>query len=122
MRKRLTSQYDKGWRRWCAVALCLSIALWAVMPTPPHVPSIIEIIEQHAEMIAEHGHSHGLAENLFWALHGHGPDVAEHDHGVATLTAPQSAQVFPLPGDSARLLSAVEKPWIVFGIERPPRV
>ena len=118
----MTSQYDKGWRRWCAVALCLSIAIWAVMPTPLHVPSVTEIIEQHAEMVAEHGHSHGLAEDLFWALHGHGPDVAEHDHGAATLTAPQWAQVFPLPGDSLRLLSALEKPWIVSGIERPPRV
>jgi hypothetical protein len=118
----LTSQHDKGWRRWCAAALCLCISLWAVMPTPLHVPSIIEIIEQHAEMIAEHGHSHGLADDIFWALHGHGPDVAEHDHGVATLTAPPSEQIFPLPRDSARLLSALEKPWIVFGIERPPRV
>jgi hypothetical protein len=92
------------------------------MPTPPHDTSIIEIIEQHAEMIAEHGHSHGLAEDIFWALHGHGPDVAEHDHGAATLTVPPRAQLFSLLGDSAPLLSAMAKPWIAFGIERPPRV
>jgi len=92
------------------------------MPTPPHVPSVMEIIEQHAEMIAEHGHSHGLAEYLFWALHGHGPDVAEHDHGAATLTVPLLAQIFPLPRDAGQLLVAEEKPWIGFRIERPPRV
>ena len=92
------------------------------MPTPPHVPSIIETLGQHAEIIAEHGHSHGLAEDIFWALHGHGPDVAEHDHGAATLTVPPRAQIFPLPRDAAQLVVAVEKPWIGFGIERPPRV
>jgi hypothetical protein len=102
--------------------VCLSIALWAMMPTPPHVPSIIETLDQHAEGIAEHGHAHGLAHDIFWALHGHGPDVAEHDHGAATLTAQPWAQIFPLPRDAAQLLSAVEKPWIAFGIERPPRV
>ena len=122
MRKRLTNQYDKRWRRWCAVALCLCISVWAVLPTPLHVPSTIEIIEQHAEIIAEHGHSHDLEEDIFWALHGHGPDVAEHDHGAATLTVPPRPQIFPLPRDAAHLLVSVEKPWIGFGIERPPRV
>ena len=92
------------------------------MPTPPHVPSIIETLEQHAEINAEHGHSHGLEEDIFWALHGHGPDVAEHDHGAATLAVPPIAQIFPLPRDAAHRLSAVEKAWIGFGIERPPRV
>lgn len=92
------------------------------MPTPPHVPSIVEIIEHHAEIIAEHGHSHGHADDIFRALHGHGPDVAEHDHVAASLTAPPRAQIFPLPRNAVSLLSAVEKPWIVFGIERPPRV
>jgi hypothetical protein len=92
------------------------------MPIPPHVESIIETLEQHAELIAEHGHSHGLAEDIFWALHGHGPDVAEHDHGAATLTVPPKPRIFTLPRDAAHLLVSAEKPWIGFGIERPPRV
>ena len=68
-------------RQVLAAVICLSVAIWSVLPTATHVPIVLETLQDHAEMIATHGHSHGLAEDLSWALHGHSHDEMDHDHG-----------------------------------------
>ena len=57
--------------------LCLSLVVWSMLPSLSHVPRIAETLNEHAQMVADHGHSHGFAEDLLWALHGHnGSDAA----------------------------------------------
>jgi len=63
-----------------ATLLCLAVLLWSVVPATSHAPSVIGVLQEHAEMVAEHGHSHGLEEDLAWAMHGHSHDSIDHDH------------------------------------------
>ena len=63
-----------------AMTVALSFVIWSVVPSTPHVPNVLETIEQHLEMVAEHGHSHGFEEDFWWAMHGHQHDVTDHDH------------------------------------------
>lgn len=68
-----------------AVALCLSMLIWSVQPATSHVPAILDVLGEHAQMIEDHGHSHGLEEDLAWAMHGHSHDAADHDHRSVVL-------------------------------------
>lgn len=104
-----------------ATLLCLSLAVWSVMPVSGHTPTVLETVQDHLKMIADHGHSHGFQEDLYWAMHGHGHDAADHDH----------SQAFVTPGDRTHLASAQSDAWLLralpggprrsFRIERPPR-
>lgn len=74
-----------GWMGRLAGLLCvLALLVSSIVPTP-HVPRLMQVLTDHAEMIAEHGHSHGLEEDLSWALHGHSHEKADHDHSPALL-------------------------------------
>ena len=108
-------------RRALAALLCLSLVVWSVMPAATHAPAVFETIQDHLEMIADHGHSHGLNEDLYWAMHGHSHDTADHDH----------SQALPEPGERAHLIASYRDAWMLkasfggghhtFRIERPPR-
>lgn len=102
--------------------VCCTIAIWAVLPVPPHVPSVIETLQEHAAFIAEHGHSHGFEEDLAAAVHGHGHDAVEHDHAVATLTVASRPQAIRSGRDLHRPPPTDARSGFVFRIERPPRV
>lgn len=101
---------------------CLALVLWTLAPSNSHVPTVIQTLQEHAEMIQTHGHSHGLEEDLIWALHGHSHDVVDHDH----------TQVVHLPNRSGDALSETGVDWRRealsdwapphFRLERPPRV
>ena len=104
-----------------AAAICLSVAVWSVLPTANHVPTVLETLQDHAEMVATHGHSHGLAEDLAWALHGHSHDVVDHDHSQAFLTAAQDSDMLDHGTDIWRFHAAPEMTLRVFRIDRPPR-
>lgn len=104
-----------------AALLCLAIIAWSVMPAASHAPSIFETLQEHKEMIAEHGHSHGLEEDLAWAMHGHSHDSADHDHSQAVLTPDDTSQPFEGYRSSWRLRPAAAGPSTKFRIERPPR-
>src|SRR6056297_4290235 len=84
-----------------AAVLCLSLVVWSVVPAATHVPTVFETIQDHLEMIADHGHSHGFEEDLYWAMHGHRPDVADHDH----------SQAFLALGDRSHSTSAYRDAW-----------
>ena len=102
--------------------LCFALLLWSAMPAFTHAPTIFETIDDHLEMVEDHGHSHGFEEDLYWAMHGHSHDVIDHDHNHVSLPADHHAE----PED------AYSTPWMIWGtrdgpsrnfrIDRPPRV
>lgn len=104
-----------------AAVICLSLVVWSLAPSANHPPSVFEVVAEHTEMIAEHGHSHGFEQDLFWALHGHSHDMADHDHSQATLILNSGSHPPTAYRDSFRLLSSSDGPHRVYLIERPPR-
>lgn len=101
--------------------LCLAFAGWTAKPDLAHLPKLLTVLQDHAEMVAEHGHSHGFEADLAWALHGHSHDGADHEHGgevvmpLATAPAPSPA------GPDRGLPPARDGPSPVFRLDRPPR-
>jgi len=108
-------------RQVLAAVICLSVAIWSVLPTATHVPIVLETLQDHAEMIATHGHSHGLAEDLSWALHGHSHDAMDHDHGQAFLAAAHVSETLDHVTDVWRFHPSPKMASRVFRIDRPPR-
>ena len=104
-----------------AAVICMSVAVWSILPTVNHVPSVLETLQDHAEMIAAHGHSHGLAEDLSWALHGHSHDAMDHDHNQAFLTVSHDDRAMDHGADRWRFHPAPDRQSHVFRIDRPPR-
>ena len=104
-----------------AALVCLSLVIWSLAPSASHVPSVFEVVAEHTDMIADHGHSHGFEEDLVWALHGHSHDVADHDHSQAMLVPGAGAHPRVAWRDTARARASWEGPHRVYLIERPPR-
>jgi hypothetical protein len=100
-----------------AALLYLSLVVWSVMPAATHAPTVFETIQDHLEMIADHGHSHGFEEDLYWAMHGHSHEAADHDHSQALLEFGDRSR----SRDVWRLAASSGGPSGVFRIERPPR-
>ncbi|MDU8928852.1 hypothetical protein RXV86_15780 [Alisedimentitalea sp. MJ-SS2] len=100
---------------------CVALVVWTVAPSSSHVPSVIETLQEHAEMIASHGHSHGLEEDLIWAIHGHSHDVADHDHTQAIFIQTRTAQMFVARRAAWRGLSHAHWSPPLYRLERPPR-
>ncbi|WP_417261810.1 hypothetical protein [Celeribacter sp.] len=101
---------------------CLALIFWAAAPTSSHVPTVFETFQEHAEIIATHGHSHGLEEDLIWAMHGHSHDVVDHDHSQAVFLPARFAKASA--ETSVEWRSAARTDWSAphFRLERPPRV
>jgi hypothetical protein len=105
-----------------ATLLCVAVLVWSVMPTTSHVPTVPDVLQEHSETIAEHGHSHGLEEDLAWAMHGHSHDSVDHDHSQALVLAHDPAgQPLDIYKAAWRLSSAFAHPLRMDLIERPPR-
>lgn len=105
-----------------AALLCLSLVVWSIVPSASHTPSVFDVVAEHAEMIAEHGHSHGFEADFYAALHGHSHDVADHDHSQALLAFGASAHQSWGYRDNFRLHPSSGGPHRAYLIERPPRV
>jgi len=106
-----------------ATLLCAAVLVWSVMPTTSHAPAILDVLQEHAEIIAEHGHSHGLEEDLAWASHGHSHDSVDHDHSQAVVPGPDlSAHPMEIYRAAWRLGAATANTLRIDLIERPPRV
>lgn len=106
-----------------ATLLCAAVLVWSVMPATSHAPAILDVLQEHAEMITEHGHSHGLEEDLAWAMHGHSHDSVDHDHSQAVVPRPDlSSQPLDIYRTSWRLGSATANTLRIDQIERPPRI
>ena len=106
-----------------AMLLCVAVLVWSVVPTSSHVPAVLDVLQEHEQMIADHGHSHGLEEDLAWAMHGHSHDSADHDHSQAVVfgraLAAQPVEVYRA---AWRIRAASANTSRVYLIERPPRV
>lgn len=100
----------------------MSLVVWSVMPTITHTPAVFDTLQDHLEMIADHGHSHGLEEDLYWAMHGHSHDVADHDHSQAFLMVPHRSEPQDGYRDIWALHGASSGPSRIDRIDRPPRV
>ncbi|MDF1801340.1 hypothetical protein [Thalassovita sp.] len=110
------------WTQRALVALsCLALFIWTVAPTASHVPTVLETLQDHAQMVAEHGHSHGLQEDLIWAMHGHSHDVADHDHSQAVLMPARFALSHSVTSAEWRGIAQVNWSPPLFRLERPPR-
>ncbi len=101
--------------------LCLSLVVWSVVPVATHAPKLFQTINDHQEMIADHGHSHGFEGDLFWSMHGHSHDAADHDHSQVMLLANNEAGTLSVGRDTWRLRGSRFGPSRNFEIERPPR-
>ena len=102
--------------------LCVSIVSLSAAPPASNALKMLEIIEAHAQMVTEHGHSPGFVGDFFWPLHGHTHNIADHDHNPDTLAwgLDSSGHLFSrnawLP---ARTPPTKAGP--MFRLERPPR-
>ncbi|MFZ7094315.1 hypothetical protein [Primorskyibacter sp. 2E233] len=108
-------------RRAIVALSCLALLVWTVAPTASHIPTVLETLQDHAEMVAEHGHSHGLEEDLIWAMHGHSHDVSDHDHSQAVLMPARFALSYSETSAEWRGLSQANWSPPLFRLERPPR-
>lgn len=100
---------------------CLALILWSVMPSFTHAPRVFETIQDHLELVEDHGHSHGFEEDLHWAMHGHSHDVADHDHTQAVLTVVPHSEPFAPLTEALQSLGSSSGPSRHFRIDRPPR-
>tara|TARA_R110002124_G_C8834439_1_gene505005 strand:+ start:87 stop:527 length:441 start_codon:yes stop_codon:yes gene_type:complete len=106
-----------------ATLLCAAVLVWSVMPISSHTPAILDVLEEHSQIVAEHGHSYGLEEDLAWAMHGHSHDSVDHDHSQAVVPARNlSPHPLYIYRTAWRLLPANSNTLRIDQIERPPRV
>ncbi len=117
---RISELRQKTWQGVAALS-CILVVLWSVLPTATHVPTVLETLQQHAETIASHGHSHGLEEDLIWAMHGHSHDALDHDHSQAIVIPLRHAVRFNETNAEWRGLSQPDRAQPVFRLEKPPR-
>ncbi|WP_281685487.1 hypothetical protein [Thalassobaculum salexigens] len=108
-------------RRIVLVCICGAFLISAVRPDLGHLPNLLDVLSEHAETAHDHGHSHGLEEDIFTALQGHAHGLGDHEHVPDLLPV---ANVGPMPQTfggyrSARLSDASPTP--IFLFERPPR-
>lgn len=109
-------------RRLFAVLTCMALGFWSVMPSFTHAPTVFETIQDHLEMVESHGHSHGFEEDLYWAMHGHSHDAADHDHSQAFLTPNRSSEPSAKFSEPWLRIASTDGPSRQFRIDRPPRV
>lgn len=104
-----------------AALMCLALIVWSAVPSFTHSPAVLETIQDHMEMVEDHGHSHGFEEDLYWAMHGHSHDTADHDHNPAYLLTGGNADPAPETNKVRRPSVSQTGPFRKFRIDRPPR-
>ena len=109
------------WQNGMAALLCLSLLAWTVQPVASHVPAVLDVLAEHAQMVEEHGHSHGLEEDLAWAMHGHSHDKADHDHSSAVLTGAPGLHWTPIERSADAALPTDWRSTPTTPHDRPPR-
>ncbi|WP_054463519.1 hypothetical protein [Phaeobacter sp. 11ANDIMAR09] len=108
-------------RRMLLSVACFGLIIWTLAPSTAHVPQLVEPLQEHVEMITSHGHSHGLEEEMMWAMHGHSHDAADHDHTQAALFP---AQITQTSFDArAAWRGRLSGRWssLLYRLDRPPR-
>lgn len=108
-------------RRIVLLCMCGAFLLSAVRPDLGHLPNLLDVLSEHTETALDHGHSHGVEEDVFDALQGHAHGLGDHEQVpdlLAVATVGNTSQVF-VGYRSTRLPDASPAP--IFLFERPPR-
>ena len=106
-----------------AVALAVGIVLSANARSVTHdLTALAKITADHQAEIEEHGHAHEDIVDLMHAYHGHGHEIADHDHNIAFLP-PREVVAEPLPTSTSwKLAHNGMADRRDHGLDRPPRV
>ena len=102
--------------------LLVSIFAWSVVPATAHAPKAVEAIQEHLQMVSDHGHSHATDKDIYWMVHGHSHDAADHDHSHALLLLQVRAASCDPVSDHWRLCPFLTADSLKSRIERPPRL
>lgn len=119
---RIAGKWTGLMRRGLAALLCLCLLFWSSQSVTSHIPDVLATLQDHAEMIETHSHSHGFEEDLAWALHGHSHDVTDHDHSTALLLRGSYVATWDAPDTAGFSARHFWRPGPVYRHERPPRV
>lgn len=109
-------------KRLFAMLTCMALIVWSVMPSFSHAPTVFETIQDHLELVESHGHSHGFAEDIYWAMHGHSHDMADHDHNQAYISKLPRTEPVATVSPLWLQIATSGGPTRHFRIDRPPRV
>ncbi|MFX4221618.1 MAG: hypothetical protein ACMVO3_11980 [Thalassobaculum sp.] len=116
-----TCQQPRRWRTIVVLCLCATFVLSAVKIDMGHLPKLLTVLYDHAEMVADHGHSHGLEGDVFWALQGHAHGTGDHEHVPDLLPVSAGTLVIAAIGQDRGRWRLDGSPAPVFLIDRPPR-
>lgn len=119
-RKHMTHRF-KPLRRLLLVCLCAIFLVSTVRVDLGHLPKLLDVLQEHAEMIADHGHSHGLDEDIVTAMLGHTHGLGDHEH-VPDLLLSATDSYLPQAFDEDRepgVFKASLAP--IFLFKKPPR-
>ena len=106
-----------------AVALAVGIVLSANARSVTHdLTALAKIVADHQAEIEEHGHAHEDIVDLMHAYHGHGHEIADHDHNIAFLPHREAVAEL-LPTSASWKLAHNSMPdRRDHELDRPPRV
>jgi hypothetical protein len=85
------------------------------------LPQLTQIVTDHHTDIAEHGHAHDEVVSAFDAYHGHGHDVADHDHNVAFLPDRKASGKMMPTRSNWRIADSALPSRCIADLDRPPR-
>ncbi len=117
----LGKEITRWGRRMLLSLACFGLIVWTLAPSSAHVPQLVETLQEHAEVTASHGHSHGLEEDMMWAMHGHSHDATDHDHTQAALFPTQITQASFDARAAWRGRLSGRWSSLLYRLDRPPR-
>jgi hypothetical protein len=118
MRQQIGNQF----RLMLTVALAVAMLLASNARIASHdLSGLAQIVTDHQNEIAEHGHAHDEVVNVVHAYHGHGHDVADHDHNVAFLPDRKASGTMMPTRSNWRIADSALPGRSIFDLDRPPR-
>ena len=104
------------------VALAVAMLLASNARIASHdLLELAQIVADHQNEIAEHAHTHDDVVNVVHAYHGHGHDVADHDHNVAFLPDRKASGAMTPTRSDWRMANSALPGRSIFDLDRPPR-
>lgn len=104
------------------VALAVAMLLASNARIASHdLPELAQIVADHKIEIVDHGHAHDDVVNVVHAYHGHGHDVADHDHNVAFLPDRKASGTMMPSRSNWRIANSALPGRTIFDLDRPPR-
>jgi len=116
------TQRLKASKKLALVCLCAIFLISTIRVDLGHLPKLLDVLQDYAETIADHGHSHGLAEDILTMVLGHAHGLGDHEHVPDLLLSVSDGYAPQVKGEQRNLglFEADSGPTFLF--ERPPRV